>query len=87
MAKEFITRNAFKRFAKEMFNLDTAEEGIEALKNWYTKIGAPVTLKEGNIPEEGIEMMVEKLHMGAKMMGADALFTKEMLTTVFNNAK
>ena len=37
----------FARFAKEIFNKDTAEEGIEALKNWYTKIGAPVTLKRG----------------------------------------
>ncbi|MCW3787287.1 iron-containing alcohol dehydrogenase [Plebeiibacterium sediminum] len=77
----------FARFAKEIFNKDTAEEGIEALKNWYTKIGAPVTLKEGNIPEEGIEMMVEKLFAGAQMLGADALYTKEMLTTVFENAK
>ncbi len=84
--KDFLPER-FARFAKELFNLDTAEEGIEALKNWYTKIGAPVTLKEGNIPEEGVEMMVEKLFMGAKMMGADALYSKEMLTTVFENAK
>ena len=32
-------------------------------------------------------MMVEKLFAGAKMLGADALYTKEMLTTVFENAK
>lgn len=84
--KDFLPER-FARFAKEMFNLDTAEEGIKALKNWYTKIGAPVTLKEGNIPEEGVVMMVEKLFMGAQMMGADALYSKEMLTTVFENAK
>lgn len=77
----------FDRFAKEIFGLNTADEGIEALKNWYTKIGAPVTLSEGNIPEEGISVMVDKLFAGAKMMGADALYTKDMLTTVFENAK
>jgi alcohol dehydrogenase YqhD (iron-dependent ADH family) len=77
----------FRRFAKELFNVETADEGIEALKNWYTKIGAPVSLKEGDIPEEGVSMMVEKLFMGAKMMRAEALFSKEMLTTVFENAK
>nr|WP_321412345.1 iron-containing alcohol dehydrogenase [uncultured Carboxylicivirga sp.] len=77
----------FKRFAKEIFNLDTADEGIEALKNWYTKIGAPVTLKEGNIPEEGVAMMVEKLFAIAQMMGAGALYSKEMLSTVFENAR
>ncbi len=84
--KNFLPER-FKRFAKEIFDVDSADEGIDALKNWYTKIGAPVTLKEGKIPEEGIEMMVEKLFVGAKMMGADALYSKEMLTTVFNNAK
>ncbi|MGE0076712.1 MAG: iron-containing alcohol dehydrogenase [Bacteroidales bacterium] len=77
----------FARFAKEIFNAPTADKGIEALKSWYTKIGAPVTLKEGNIPEEGIDMMVEKLFTAAKMMGADALYSKQMLNAVFNNAK
>lgn len=77
----------FNRFAKEIFNLETADEGIEALKNWYRKIGSPVTLSEGNIPEDGIEIMVEKIFAGAKMMGADKFYTKEMLTSIFNNAK
>ncbi len=77
----------FDRFAKEVFNLNTADEGIEALKDWYRKIGAPVTLKEGNIPEEGIAIMVDKIFAGAQMMGADAFYTKEMLTTIFENAK
>jgi hypothetical protein len=35
----------------------------------------------------GSEMMVEKLYMGAKMMRADALYSKEMLTAVFENAE
>jgi alcohol dehydrogenase YqhD (iron-dependent ADH family) len=77
----------FERFGKELFNVGTADEGIEALKNWYIRIGAPVSLKEGNIPEEGISMMVEKLYMAAKMMKADTLYSKAMLTTVFENAK
>ncbi len=77
----------FERFAKVMFNADSGDAGIEALKNWYSKIGAPVTLKEGNIPEEDVPMLVKKLFAIASMMGAQELYSKEMLTTVFENAK
>ena len=31
----------FKRFAKEIFDLDKAEDGIQALKAWFDKIGTP----------------------------------------------
>lgn len=77
----------FERFAKRVFNADSADAGIEALIKWYKKIGTPVTLKEGNIPEEDIPMLVDKLLPLAKMWGADKLYTKEMITTVLENAK
>ncbi len=77
----------FERFARKMFDVEGAGSGIEALKQWYSKIGAPVTLKEGNIPEEDIPMLVEKLSGLAKMMGADGLYTADMINTVFQNAK
>lgn len=77
----------FEQFAQNIFNVEGADAGIEALKNWYSKIGTPVTLKEGNIPEEDIPMLVEKLLAVAKMWGAEALYTKEMITTVLENAK
>ena len=77
----------FEQFAKNMFNLDSADAGIEALKNWYSQIGAPVTLKEGNIPESDIPMLVEKLYAIAGLWGAQSLYTKEMITTVLENAK
>lgn len=77
----------FVRFAEKVFNADSADAGIEALISWYKKIGTPVTLSEGNIPEEDIPMLVDKLSALAVMMGADKLYTKEMLTIVFENAK
>ncbi len=84
--KDFLP-DRFKKFAKNMFDEDVADSGIEALKQWYRKIGAPVTLKEGNIPEEDIPMLVEKLFTLATAMGADVLYSKEMLTTVFDHAR
>ncbi|SHE53726.1 hypothetical protein SAMN05444405_10237 [Bacteroides luti] len=77
----------FEQFAKNIFNIEGADAGIEALKQWYSKIGTPVTLKEGNIPEEDIPALVEKLSAVASMWGAESLYTKEMITTVLENAK
>jgi len=77
----------FERFAEKVFNVKGADAGIESLIKWYTKIGTPVTLKEGNIPEEDIPMLVDKLLIIAKMWRAESLYTKEMITTIFNNAK
>lgn len=77
----------FERFAQKVFNVHSADAGIDALIKWYIKIGTPVTLKEGNIPEEDIPILVEKLLVVAKMWGAESLYTKEMISTVFNNAK
>lgn len=84
--KQFLPER-FERFAKNMFNVKGADAGIEALRNWYIKIGAPVTLKEGNIPEKDIPLLVEKLQAVTKMWGTDSLYTKEMITTVLENAK
>jgi len=83
--KEFLPER-FDHFAKVMFNVEGADAGIEALKQWYSKIGAPVTLKEGKIPEEDIPVLVEKLSVVAGIWGAEALYTKEMITTVLENA-
>ena len=77
----------FEQFAQNLFDVKGADAGIEALKQWYIKIGAPVTLSEGNIPEKDIPMLVEKLLVVAKLWGAEALYTKEMITTVLGNAK
>ena len=77
----------FELFAKNMFNVEGADAGIEALINWYKKIGAPVTLKEGNIPEEDIPVLVDKLSVIAGMWGAEELYSKEMITTVLENAR
>jgi len=84
--KEFLPQR-FEQFAKNMFNVEDADAGIQALRNWYSKIGAPVTLKEGNIPEKDIPMLVDKLSVVAGIWGAEALYTKEMITTVLENAR
>ena len=48
------------------------------------KIGAPVTLKEGGIPEGDIPVLVEKL---MAVVAGHPVYTKEMLTAVLENAR
>lgn len=77
----------FERFAQKVFNVDSADSGIDALIVWYKEIGTPVTLTEGSIPNEDIPKLVELLVPLGIMWGAEKLYTKEMITTVLENAK
>ena len=36
----------FERFARNVWNVNTAEEGLEALKNWMLELGIPTTISE-----------------------------------------
>ncbi len=61
--KENIQR--FAEFSANVFGLEgknpdeTAQTGIEALKNWFKKIGSPVSFKDAGIPEGDIEELSE----------------------------
>lgn len=83
--KQFLPER-FDRFARVMFNVEGADAGIKALKNWYSHIGAPVTLSEGKIPATDIPMLVEKLSVVAAIWGATELYTPDMIRTVLENA-
>ncbi|MCE1188496.1 MAG: iron-containing alcohol dehydrogenase [Ignavibacteria bacterium] len=72
----------FERFATNVFSTEGADAGIEALVAWYKKIGTPVTLQEGNIPESDIPMLVEKLRAVASMWGGEELYTREMIQAI-----
>lgn len=76
----------FERFAKEIFNSEKAEEGIEGLKNWFKKIGAPVTLKDAKISEAEIEKIVDNAYNIAQVWQMKELYTKEVLTEIIKNA-
>lgn len=78
--------NRFERFAGNIFKVEGADNGIEALKQWYRKIGTPVTFAEGNIPEADLPFLVDKLSGLAVLQRMDRHFTREMLTTVLENA-
>ncbi|MDH4320267.1 MAG: iron-containing alcohol dehydrogenase [Desulfobulbaceae bacterium] len=60
------TPSQFDRFAAEIFGVHTAAAGIDALEQWFRKIGAPVRLAEAAIPGEDIERIAENAARLAK---------------------
>jgi len=76
-------RKQFDRFAKEVFNLPTAEEGIKALKNWFSKVGAPVSLQDGKIPSSDIDKIANHVYnTTAKLWGLDKVYTVDKIKEI-----
>ena len=79
-------RAQFERFAKEIFEVPTAEEGIKALTDWFKKIGAPVSLKEVNIEESEIPNIAENGYNIAKVQGIENIYSKEVIEEILKKA-
>ncbi len=54
----------FEQVAKRVWGVDTAEEGIEAFRNFLISIGMPATLTELGGKEEDIPVLVQNLCYG-----------------------
>lgn len=76
----------FERFAKEVFGLDSAEEGIKALENWFAKIGSPVCLADAGIPREGIVDLAENAAETAVLWGMGSDYNKDIIIDILNKA-
>jgi len=76
----------FERFAKEIFGVNTATEGVFQLKEWFRKIGAPVSLKEAGISIGEIDRIVDNAYNIAKVWQMEKDYTKEVLTEIIKNA-
>lgn len=76
----------FERFAHEIFGLKSADEGIEALKNWFAKIGAPVHLEEASISKNEIPSIAQNAVQTAVAWGMNALYTEQSIAEILHNA-
>ncbi|KEA46374.1 butanol dehydrogenase [Campylobacter mucosalis] len=79
--------DAFKRFSREIFGLNSADDGINALKAWFDKVGTPTSLKQLNIDDEILAKIIDNAVMNAKAWRMDKLYTKENITEIFALAK
>lgn len=77
-------------FAREVFgiqeddNLVAAQAGIDALQNWFVKIGTPVTLEQAGIIEEtAIEKMAADAFETAVSWGEGNNYSIQMCREMF----
>ena len=77
----------FKRFAKTIFGLDDALEGIAALESWFNAIGTPTKLSQFGIDDATFDAVVENATQNAIYFGMNTLYTKEAIHTILTNAR
>ena len=87
--KWYKSRNlsAFERFARKIFGVNSADEGIAAFKAWLSKIGAPVSLKSVGIEGQTLEEVVNLAYDYAANWRKDKLYTKENIKAIFELAR
>jgi alcohol dehydrogenase YqhD (iron-dependent ADH family) len=83
---EFKNPIQFERFAKKVFGLQTAGQGIEALETWFSKINSPIRLHEAHIPEEDFDRIAENAVGLATLWGISETYTKEVIAEILQNA-
>lgn len=76
----------FERFAKEVFGLETAELGIDALEMWFLKIGTPTRLSQLGITEADLPATVENVLGNAKWFGIADTYTADVAATILKSA-
>ena len=76
----------FERFSKEIFGLNSVDEGILALKNWFAKIGAPVSLGEASISKDEIANIAKNAAQTAALWGMGETYTQHAIEDILHNA-
>lgn len=86
--KWYHTRNPeqFTRFAKEVFGVSTALEGISALETWFNKVGTPTKLAQFGIAKSELPVILENVLGNASYFGVADIYTSDVSTEILNNA-
>lgn len=86
----------FAQFAQRVWNVDynfenpeeTALEGIRRMKDFFSKIGMPVTLKEGGIGEDRLYEMAQKCKLpNGDTVGSIVKLTRDDVLNIYKMAK
>jgi alcohol dehydrogenase YqhD (iron-dependent ADH family) len=76
-------------FAKEIFGINggisekTARSGINALEEWFRRIGVPTNFKEAGIPTDALAKMADDILITADHWGIET-YNKEMVLEILN---
>ncbi|MNN71077.1 Iron-containing alcohol dehydrogenase [compost metagenome] len=77
-------RSRYEQFAQQVFGLQTAEEGIEALTNWFISIGAPVKLDQIDVGADKIEEIAAHIYRTIEMARMQSMHSKQTRIEILN---
>ncbi|AYH47702.1 NADH-dependent alcohol dehydrogenase [Dickeya fangzhongdai] len=86
--KWYIDRNPaqFERFARNVFGVDTGEQGIAALEGWFNTIGTPTRLPQLGIQETALPGIVENVQSNVRVFGIADTYSPDVVTAILKNA-
>lgn len=76
----------FERFAKNVFGLDTPEQGIAALEKWFDKVGTPTRLSQLGITAADLPATIENVLGNARYFGVAEIYTRDVIATILRSA-
>lgn len=76
----------FQRFARQVFGLDTAAQGIAALEDWFDRIGTPTRLAQLGITEADLPAITEVVLGNAQWFGIADLYTRDVVGEILQRA-
>jgi len=76
----------FQRFARALFGVETAEDGIAALEAWFDTIGTPTRLSQLGITEADLDAIVPNVLGNAAHFGVAEIYTRDVVTAILTAA-
>lgn len=76
----------FTRFAREVFDRDTPEQGIAALEAWFERIGTPTRLAQLGITAADLPALLDNLEGNARWFGLAETYSREVLEVILKKA-
>ena len=76
----------FEHFSKEIFGLDSADAGINALESWFAKIGSPITLTQAGIPKESINKLAQNASKMGELWGMNDIYNEDTIVKILEKA-
>jgi alcohol dehydrogenase YqhD (iron-dependent ADH family) len=76
----------FERFAKNIFGLNSAEDGIKALEDWFNKIGSPTRFSQFDIKESDLDAIAQNAYTTSGFFGLSEKYTKEKVLEILKLA-
>lgn len=76
----------FERFARHVFKVDSAQQGIAALERWYDRIGTPTRLSQLGIGEADLPNVVENVQSNVRLFGIADIYSPHVVTTILASA-